>query len=91
MFKTGKITNSNVIAIMKELSLYSSWYFLSNESCLYIRKKIWLIIIAFSLVAIWFTVNPNDINNPVKVKFAVYRNYNGEAARALFQVLNIAL
>jgi len=67
MFETGKTTDQDIITLIKELSLYSSWYPLSNKSRLFIREKIRSIIITFSLTAIWFMLNPNDINNPVKL------------------------
>ncbi len=91
MFETGKTTDSDVIALMKELSLYGSRHPLSNESRLSMRKKIWSMIVAFGLAAIWFTVNPNDINNPVKLKLAAHRSHDGESARALLRALRTAL
>src|SRR5436190_23690365 len=33
-------------------------------------------------------VNPNDINNPVKLKLAVHRGLEDEAARALLSAVN---
>lgn len=91
MFETGKTTDEDVIALMKELSLYGNRHPLSNESCLSMRKKIWLMIVAFSLTAIWFTLNPNDINSPVKLKFAAHRGRDDKAARALLCALSISL
>jgi hypothetical protein len=58
MFETGKTTEGDVIALMKEISLYGCRHPLSNESRLSMRKKIQPINIAFSLLAIWFTVTP---------------------------------
>jgi len=43
MSETGKITDEDVLALMKELSLYGSRHPLSNESRLSMRKKIWSI------------------------------------------------
>jgi hypothetical protein len=48
-------------------------------------------IVAFGLTAIWFTINPNDINNPVKLKLAAHRDRDGEAARALLRALSTSL
>ncbi|KNB04282.1 hypothetical protein FOXG_22453 [Fusarium oxysporum f. sp. lycopersici 4287] len=91
MFEMGKTTDRDVIALMKELSLYGSRHPLSNESRLSMRKKIWSMIVAFSLTAIWFTLNPNDINNPVKLKLAAHRGRDDEAARALLRALSTSL
>jgi hypothetical protein len=73
MSETGKTTDEDVLALMKELSLYGNRHPMSNESRLSMRKKIWSMIVAFGLTAIWFTLNPNDINNPVKLKLAAHR------------------
>jgi hypothetical protein len=91
MSETGKTTDEDVLALMRELSLYGSRHPLSNESRLLMRKKIWSMIVAFSLTAIWFTINPNDINNPVKLKLAAHRGRDGEAARAFLRALSTAL
>ena len=91
MFETGKTTDRDVIALMRELSLYGRRHPLSNESRLSMRKKIWAMIVAFGLTAIWFTINPNDINNPVKLKLAAHRGRNDKAARALLHALRTSL
>jgi hypothetical protein len=91
MFETGKATDEDVLALMKELSLYGSRHPLSNESRLSMRKKVWSMIVAFGLTAIWFTLNPNDITNPVKLKLAAHRGRDGEAARAFLCALSTAL
>jgi hypothetical protein len=51
MFETGKTTDEDVLALMKELSLYGSRHPLSNESRLSMRK-VWSMIVAFGLTAI---------------------------------------
>jgi hypothetical protein len=33
--------------------------------------------------AIWFTINPNDINNPVKMKLSIHRLYDYHIAKKL--------
>ncbi len=68
----GKQPTKNILALMKELSLYGMHHPLSNESRLSMRKKIWSLMVSTGLAAIWFTVNPNDINNPVKLKLAAH-------------------
>jgi len=91
IFETGKTTNEDVITLIKELSLYGNRHPLSNESRLSMRKKIWSIIIAFGLTAIWFTLNPNNINNPVKLKLTAHRERDKEAARAFLRALSTSL
>jgi hypothetical protein len=91
MSETGKTTDEDVLALMKELSLYGGRHPLSNESRLSMRKKVRSMIVAFGLTAIWFTLNPNDINNPVKLKLAAHRERDGDAARAFLSALSTAL
>jgi hypothetical protein len=88
MVETGKTTDEDVIALMRELSLYGLQHPLSNESRLSMRKKIWSMIVAFGLTALWITVNPNDITNPVKLKLAAHRGLDEEAARAVLRSMN---
>jgi hypothetical protein len=87
MFETEKTTD---LALMKELALYGSRHPLSNESRLSMRKKIWSMIAAFGLTAIWFTLNPNDINN-AKLKLAAHRERDGGAAKAFLRGRTTAL
>ncbi|KAF4462717.1 ATP-dependent DNA helicase PIF1, partial [Fusarium albosuccineum] len=48
------------------------------------RRKIKSLIIRYGIPAIWFTLNPNDITNPIKIKLAAYRNHEtGEAEEFL--------
>jgi hypothetical protein len=91
MSETGKTTDEDVLALMKELSLYGKRHPFSNESRLPMRKKIWSMNVAFGLAAIWFTINPNDINNPVKLKLAAHRDRDGEATRSFLGALSAAL
>ena len=88
MMECGKTTDGDILALMKELSLYGTHHPLSNESRLSMRKKIWSLMVATGLAAIWFTVNPNDINNPVKLKLAAHRGLNGNAAATLLRMAN---
>ncbi|KAK8859546.1 hypothetical protein PGQ11_010280 [Apiospora arundinis] len=90
-FVTGRTADADVLALMKELSLYGSRHPLSNESRLHMRKKIFALIVATGLTAVWFTINPNDINNPLKLKLAAHRGLDDEAARALLDELKTAL
>ncbi|RXG41776.1 hypothetical protein VDGE_30528 [Verticillium dahliae] len=91
MVETGKTTDGDIIALMRELSLYGSRHPLSNETRLTMREKIRAMIIAIGVTAIWITINPNDINSPVKLKLAAYRGRSEEAARALLDSLSTSL
>ena len=57
-----------------------------------LRKKIRSLMIRHGLPAIWFTINPNDITNPVKLKLAAHRTHEtDEAVRILSDLLNDGL
>ena len=57
---------------------------MSRESRLAMRRKIKSLIIRYGIPAIWFTLNPNDITNPIKLKLAAYRTREtGEAEEFL--------
>jgi hypothetical protein len=47
------------------------------------RRKIKYLIIRYGFPAIWFTLNPNDITNPVKLRLAAYRSREPEEAEFL--------
>jgi hypothetical protein len=48
------------------------------------RRKIQSLIVGYGVPAIWFTLNPNDITNPVKLRLAAYRTRGpGEAEEFL--------
>ena len=91
MFKTGKITDEDIIVFIKELSFYNNRYPLLNESYLSIQKKMWSIIITFNFITIQFILNSNDINNHIKLKLAVYRRRNSEAVKTLLYILTTSL
>ncbi|KAK8121490.1 Helitron helicase-like domain at N-terminus-domain-containing protein [Apiospora kogelbergensis] len=91
MFDTGRTSDTDFLALMKELSFYGSKHPLSNESRLCMRKKIFGLIIATGLTVVWFTINPNDINNPVKLKLAAHRELDDRAVRAKPDELETAL
>lgn len=40
--------------------------------------------------AIWFTLNPNDITNPIKLRLAAYWTYDSEDAEAFLRSLDMA-
>ncbi|RTE68233.1 hypothetical protein BHE90_017390 [Fusarium euwallaceae] len=47
------------------------------------RRKIQALNIWTGMPAIWITVNPNDINNPVKMQLSIHRLHDHDAAKEL--------
>ncbi|KAM4054519.1 hypothetical protein HRG_005358 [Hirsutella rhossiliensis] len=54
------------------------------------RRKIQSLIVGYSVPAIWFTINPNDITNPVKLRLAAYRTRDPDAAEEFLEGLRDA-
>ncbi|KAL8299186.1 hypothetical protein RB594_008452 [Gaeumannomyces avenae] len=80
----GKTTDAGVNRLLRSLSLYGYRQPMSRESRLTMRRKIKSFIIRYGIPAIWFTLNPNDITNPIKLKLAAYRTREtGEAEEFL--------
>jgi hypothetical protein len=52
------------------------------------RRKIKSLIIRHGVPAIWFTLNPNDITNPVKLRLASYRSRESGEAEAFLRSLD---
>ncbi|EXL90209.1 hypothetical protein FOIG_16527 [Fusarium odoratissimum NRRL 54006] len=69
----GKTADPDVNRLLRNLSLYGYRQPMSRESRLTMRRKIKSLIIRYGIPAIWFTLNPNDITNPIKLKLAAYR------------------
>ncbi|EJT68997.1 hypothetical protein GGTG_13394 [Gaeumannomyces tritici R3-111a-1] len=81
---SGKTTDHGVNRLLRNLSLYGYRQPMSRESRLTMRRKIKSLIIRYGIPAIWFTLNPNDITNPIKLKLAAYRTReSGEAEEFL--------
>lgn len=82
--RSGKTADSDVNELLRSLSLYGYRQPMSRELRLSMRHKIQALIVRYGVPAIWFTINPNDITNPVKLRLAAYRTRNaGEAERFL--------
>ncbi|KAM4064170.1 Arrestin-lik [Hirsutella rhossiliensis] len=54
------------------------------------RHKILALIVRYGVPAIWFTINPNDITNPVKLRLAAYRTRDPEAAEEFLRSLDMS-
>ncbi|PVH91577.1 hypothetical protein DM02DRAFT_663849 [Periconia macrospinosa] len=87
---SGKTTDKGVDQLLRSLSLYGYRQPMSRELRLSMRRKIKSPIIRYGIPAIWFTVNPNDITNPVKLRLAAYRGRDPAEAEAFLTSLDQA-
>ncbi|KAF5696631.1 ATP-dependent DNA helicase PIF1 [Fusarium mundagurra] len=86
----GRTGDEDVKQLLKSLSLYGFRQPMSRESRLSARRKIKSDIIRDGIPAIWFTLNPNDITNPVKLRLAAYRTGDPDEAEAFLTSLDLA-
>jgi hypothetical protein len=84
-----KSTDEAVNKLLSCLSLYGLRQPMSREDRLSMRRKIKSLIIRYGIPAIWFTLNPNDITNPVKLRLAAYRSREPEEAEAFLTSLDL--
>jgi hypothetical protein len=87
---SGKTADEGIKGLLKSLSLYGFRQPMSREHRLSLRRKIKSLIVRYGVPAIWFTLNPNDITSPVKLRLAAYRTHNPEGAEAFLMSLDIA-
>ncbi|KAM5349348.1 hypothetical protein ACJ41O_005853 [Fusarium nematophilum] len=85
---SGQTADEGVKELLRTLSLYGFRQPMSREHRLSLRRKIKSLIIRYGMPAIWFTLNPNDITNPVKLRLAAYRTHDPEAAEAFLRSLD---
>ncbi|KAF2186113.1 hypothetical protein K469DRAFT_528189, partial [Zopfia rhizophila CBS 207.26] len=85
---SGKTTDGDVNQVLRSLSLYGFRQPMSRELRLSMRRKIKSLIIREGIPAIWFTLNPNDITNPVKLRLTAYRLREPEEAEAFLTSLD---
>jgi hypothetical protein len=78
----GKTSDDGVNRLLRSLSLYGLRQPMSRELRLGMRRKIKSLIVKEGIPAIWFTLNPNDITNPVKLRLAAYRTREPDEAEA---------
>ncbi|RSL80042.1 hypothetical protein CEP52_017444, partial [Fusarium oligoseptatum] len=86
---SGQTADEEVKELLRSLSLYGFRQPMSREHRLSLRRKIKSLIIRYGIPAVWFTLNPNDITNPVKLKLAAYRTHDSEAAEAFLRSLDM--
>ncbi|KAF7534594.1 hypothetical protein G7Z17_g13342 [Cylindrodendrum hubeiense] len=84
----SRTTDPDINQLLRSLSLYGQRQPMSREARLSLRKKIKSMMLRFGIPGIWFTLNPNDITNPVKLQLAAFRQRDPEAAEALLQSLD---
>jgi hypothetical protein len=85
-----KSTDEAVNKLLSCLSLYGLRQPMSREDRLSMRRKLKSLIIRYGFPAIWFTLNPNDITNPVKLRLAAYRSREPEEAEEFLRSLDLA-
>ena len=83
MRETRATTDSDISFLLRELSIFGHAQPLSNETRLLMRRKIQSLCIWTGTPAIWFTINPNDINNPVKMRLSIHRLHDYDTAKQL--------
>jgi len=83
MRQVGSTRDQDIMLLLRELFVFGHAQPLSNESRLLMRRKIQALCIRMGMPAIWFTINPNDINNPVKMKLAMHRLHDHDKAKEL--------
>ncbi|KAM4062555.1 PIF1 protein [Hirsutella rhossiliensis] len=83
MRETRTTSDPDISVLLRELSIFGHAQPLSNESRLLMRRKIQALNIRAAMPAIWITISPNDINNPVKMKLAIHRLHDYESAKEL--------
>jgi hypothetical protein len=90
MEASGKTGDKDVYQLLRFLSPYGFRQPMSREVRLSMRRKIKSGIIHYGIPAIWFTLNPNDITNPVKLRLAAYQVLDPEEAEAFLTELDTA-
>jgi hypothetical protein len=87
---SGQTADEGIKELLRSLSLYGFRQPMSREHRLSLRRRIKSLIIRYGVPAIWFTLNPNDITNPVKLRLAAYRIHDPEGAEELLVSLDMA-
>lgn len=86
--RCGKTSDADVKELLRSLSLFGYRQPMSREIRLSMRHKILALLIRYGVPAIWFTINPNDITNPVKLRLAAYRTRDPKAAEEFLKSLD---
>ncbi len=59
------ISNPKIHKPMKHLKITAGQVIGTNQSCASIQSQIWSLSIKFGPLALWVTVNPSDIHDPI--------------------------
>lgn len=78
---SSRISDPDIHFVMKELQSYGQKHPLSNENRMAARNKIKSGCWKYGLPNIWFTINPNDLTNPVKLRLCMCRLYSQDIAK----------
>jgi hypothetical protein len=87
---SSKTADPAVNRLLRSLSLYGYRQPMSRESRLVMRRKIKSLIVRYGIPAIWFTLKPNDITNPIKLKLAAHRTREAGNAELFLRSLDQA-
>ncbi|RYP81596.1 hypothetical protein DL769_001924 [Monosporascus sp. CRB-8-3] len=62
-------SNPQMSDLLREIAIFGRQQPLSNESKVNQRDKIKSMILRYGIPLIWFTINPNDLSSPIRIKF----------------------
>lgn len=85
-----RTSDDGIRELLKSILLYGFRQPMSREMRLSSRRKIKSFILFYGMPAIWFTLNPNDLTNPIKLRLAAYRTHDPEDAEAFLTSLDMA-
>ncbi|KID83958.1 arrestin domain-containing protein [Metarhizium guizhouense ARSEF 977] len=88
--ENDRTSDEDIQELLKGISLYGFRQPMSRELRLCSRRKIKSLIFLDGMPAIWFTLNPNDLSSPVKLRLAAYRTHDPEDAEAFLTSLDMA-
>ncbi|KAF6783348.1 hypothetical protein CSOJ01_15909, partial [Colletotrichum sojae] len=78
---TRTTTNPDIQLLLRETNAFGKRQHMSNEERLFSRRKIQSLCVQFGMPCVWYTINPNDLTNPVNMKLATFRVARSEAER----------
>jgi hypothetical protein len=83
--ETRTTTDRDIEFLLRELNAFGYRHPLSNESRILMRRKIKSLCLKYGMPSIWFTINPNDLNNPVKLRLAAHRKSSAKQAEEMLE------
>ena len=78
--ETNRVTDPEIDFLLRELRYFGVVHPLSNENRLKARSKIKSMCWKYGLPNVWFTISPNDLTNPAKLRLCMNRFYSAEVA-----------